>query len=126
MTFFPSKRKENVRNCPGRAFRYLLSGTMKRKVFASEACCVMLASFRINGPQGDEVAVATALTDACTFPAPVSDSVPAREALEARRTKRVTMLKNTNAMKPIIRTSYRLDGAGCAGAAEALCETMLR
>jgi hypothetical protein len=69
---------------------------MKRSVFASETCCVTLASLRISGPPDDEIAAATALAGAC-----------ARGAFEGRRTTRVTMLKNTNAMKPIIRASYR-------------------
>lgn len=85
---------------------------MKRKVFASEACGVMLANLRISGPPDNEVAAGTPLTGACTVPAGVSDLALKKGALEGCRTTRVSMLKDTNAMKPIIRASFRLGGAG--------------
>src|SRR6266496_5249493 len=109
MTFFPSKRKENVRNWPGRAFSFRPSGTMKHKVFASEACGVMLANLRISGRPDNEVAARTGLTGAFAVPAGLSDLALAIGSLEGRRTTRVSMLKNTNAMKPI-RAACRLGG----------------
>ena len=48
MTFFPSKRKENLRNWPGRAFSRRPSVTTKRKVLALKVCCMTLASLRIS------------------------------------------------------------------------------
>jgi len=118
MTFFPSKRKENVRNWPGRALTRRPSVTTKRKVFAFEVCCVTLASLRISGSRGDEIAAGRA--PAC------AGTAPARGALEGRRTMRVSMLKNTNATKPIVRASYRLGGAGRSATAAAVGVTMLR
>jgi hypothetical protein len=85
---------------------------MKRNVFASEACCVMLANLRISGPPDDKAAKGTAPADACAVPAGLSDLALAREAVAGRRTTRVSMLKHTNAMNPIILVSYRLPGAG--------------
>src|SRR5580704_17665908 len=77
MTLLPSKRKENVRNWPGRAFSRRPSVTTKRKVFASEVCCATLANLKTSGPLDGEVAE-TAPTGAFTVPAGVFDSAPAR------------------------------------------------
>ena len=125
MTLLPSKRKENVRNWPGRAFSRRPSVTTKRKVFASEVCCATLANLKTSGPLDGEVAE-TARTGAFTVPAGVFDPAPARGPLEGRRTTRVSMLKNTNATKPIVRTSYRLGGAGRSAIDAAVGVTMLR
>jgi hypothetical protein len=85
---------------------------MNRKVFASEACCVMLANLRTHGPPDGEAAAGTAATDACAVPKGLSDLALATVVLAGRRTTRVTMLKHTNAMNPIIPAPYRLRGAG--------------
>jgi hypothetical protein len=79
---------------------------------------VTLASLRTSGSRGDEVAAGRAPACAAT--------APARGALEGRRTTTVSMLKNTNATKPIVRASYRLGGAGRSAAAAAVGVTMLR
>src|ERR1700678_3394483 len=112
MIFFPSKRNEKVRNWPGRAFNFRPSGTMKRSVFVSEVCGVMLANRRIKAPPGDAVGAGGSPAGACAAAAGVADRAPARGALEGRRTARVSALKSTNPMKPIVRASYRLGGAG--------------
>ena len=53
---------------------------MKRKVFASEACCVMLANLRISGPPDDNAAAGTATTDAGRVPAGLSGLALAKDA----------------------------------------------
>jgi hypothetical protein len=85
---------------------------MNRKVFASEACCVMLANLSTHGPLDEEAAAGTATTDACAAPAGLSDPALATGDLAGRRTTRVTILKHTNAMNPIIPVSYRVRSAG--------------
>src|SRR6266545_6306215 len=119
MTFFPSKGKENVRNWPGRALSFRSLETMKRRVFASEACCVMLANLSTSGPPDGEAEAATGLTGACAIPAGMPDLALARGVFAGRLTIRVTVLRHTNAMNPIILASYRLRGAGWSGTAVA-------
>src|ERR1700733_5843167 len=84
VTFFPSNRKEKVRNWPGRALSFRPSGTTKRNVLASDACCVMLANFRISAPSNGEGSAGTPRAGS----AGVSDLVLTGGAFEGRRITR--------------------------------------
>src|SRR5580698_10088263 len=119
MAFFPSKRKEKVKNWPGRALRIRPSGTMKRSVLAFEACGVMLANLRIRTPPGDAVGAARTPAGACDVGAGMACLSPERRAFDGRRIARVSALKSTNPMKPIVRALYRLSEAGRLGATAA-------
>src|SRR5260370_20975695 len=83
----------------------------------------MLASCRIRGSANDEAAAPTA--PARIVPAGISDLALETAAFVGLRTISVSKLRHTNAMKPSVLPSRRLDGAGSAGAA-ASCVTMLR